>query len=76
MTSSPRFPISVEPPLSPADRLQIAFDLYDVARDLKRESLRRAHPSASDDDLEQLLFAWHLDRPPDGEGVLVSWPRR
>lgn len=76
MSTSPRFPISSESPMSSADRLRVAFDLYDIARDLKRESLRRANPSATDDQLDALLFAWHLDRPPDGEGVLVPWPRQ
>ncbi|HEX2254037.1 MAG TPA: hypothetical protein VHQ65_12275 [Thermoanaerobaculia bacterium] len=54
-------------------RMEIAFDLFDLSVQMKRENLRRQHPDASDEEIEQGVRAWLRHRPGaehgDGEGV-------
>lgn len=51
--------VLVEPPvLSPAEKLRAALELQVVGVALKRRALRRAHPEASDEELNERLFRW------------------
>lgn len=49
--------------MSPADKLRAALELHDVGVELMRQSLRRRHPDASDDAIEDLLTDWLRTRP-------------
>lgn len=53
-----------------------ALELFEVGLDMKRQSLRRAHPELGLDAIEELLRAWLRDRPLDGIGVERDWPRK
>lgn len=42
---------------------QQVFDLYQTAKDLMRQNLRRRHPDASEEEIAQRLRAWLHHRP-------------
>lgn len=45
------------------ERLRIAVDLWATGVALKRGTIRRHHPDASDDEIESLLNRWLQERP-------------
>jgi len=61
------------------DKLETALELADLAEQMVRERLRRAHPEANAEKLEQLVLEWLHTRPGaehgDAVGRLVSLPR-
>lgn len=65
---------------TPAQRLEQALELADLAEEMMRLKLRRDHPAASEEEIEHLLDEWFLDRPGaehgDAEGIPVTLPRR
>lgn len=54
-----------------AARLRTALALFDDGVALMRQNLRRAHPEASDEEIERRLRAWVRERPgaEHGDGV-------
>lgn len=46
-----------------ADRLRVALELADAGIALMRQNLCRAHPAASDEELDRLLSDWIEQRP-------------
>lgn len=48
---------------TPAEALRIAFDLFQFGEDLMRQNLRRAHPGATEAEIESHLVAWLQERP-------------
>jgi len=62
------------------ERLRTALDLFAAGEALMRENLRRQHPSATDEEIEERLCAWLTHRPGaelgDATGVPTTWPRR
>lgn len=44
-------------------RFETTLDLWDTAVELRRQSLRREYPAASDDQIEHLLNRWLAHRP-------------
>ncbi len=65
---------------TPAQRLEEALELADLAEEMLRLKLRRTHPAASDAEIERLIDEWYLSRPGaehgDTEGRLIELPRR
>jgi hypothetical protein len=59
-----------------AGRLRLALALHDDGVRLMRQNFRRRHPDETDDEIDERVRAWLLDRPPDAPGRSVSWPRR
>jgi hypothetical protein len=55
------------------ERLQLAFEMFELGRGIKLEQLRRLHPEASPAELEENLAAWLMERPEPGD---VSGPVR
>jgi hypothetical protein len=53
--------------VAPADRLverlYTAVDLWATGVAVKRETIRRRHPNASDEEIEVLLNRWLQERP-------------
>ena len=47
-----------EPELTPADKLRAALELAEFGFAMKRAALRRQHPEATEDEVEELLFRW------------------
>jgi hypothetical protein len=45
------------------ERLRTAVDLWATGVALKRETIRRGHPDASDAEIETLLNRWLQERP-------------
>jgi hypothetical protein len=39
------------------------IDLFQTGLDLMRQNLRRRHPDVTEDEIEQLLQRWLLERP-------------
>lgn len=66
-------------PTTPAERLRIALELTELAEQMMEQNLRRAHPEATDDEIERLLLEWLHARPGaehgDAWGRPVPWPR-
>ena len=50
---------------SPAkvDSFRMALDLFQIGVDVMRQNLRRRHPEARDDEIEQRLGEWLQERP-------------
>lgn len=46
-----------------ARNLRFALELYQAGEDLKRQSLRRTHPGATDDEIETMIVDWLRERP-------------
>jgi hypothetical protein len=46
-----------------AEALQTTLDLFDAGLDLMRQNLRRADPSATDDEIDDRLVNWLHERP-------------
>jgi len=73
---------TVEPAteLTPAQKLELSLDLFAYGCDVMRQNLRRTHPGAGDEAIEELLRAWLRTRPGaehgDGVGRQAKWPRR
>lgn len=62
-----------------AERFQLALALYELAEEMLRQKLRRKHPHASAEEIDQRVIEWRLHRPGaefgDGPGQVVPWPR-
>ena len=56
-------------------RLLLAATMQREGTALMRENLRRRHPQATSLEIDSLLERWLLDRPLDGPGREVPWPR-
>ncbi|WP_129574494.1 MULTISPECIES: hypothetical protein [Sorangium] len=63
-----------------AENLRLAFDLHDAGVALMRQNLRRRLPEANEEDIDERLADWLMERPGaefgDAEGRPVPWPRR
>lgn len=61
------------------DRLLAAFEMFEFGVEMMAATLRRRHPDASPEQIEQMLDAWLAERPGaedgDGPGVPVSLER-
>jgi hypothetical protein len=62
--------------------MEIAFDLAEAAEQMKRLSLKRQNPDATEEETEQAIREWYSYRPGaehgDGEGVPAppeTWKR-
>lgn len=59
--------------------LRTAFELHDAGVEMTRLRLRRKHPEASDEAIEEMVADWLAERPGaelgDGVGRPVPWPR-
>ncbi len=58
-------------------RMELAFDLYQLAEDMMRQNLRRRFPEASEAEIERRLLAWLHHRPgaEHGDGEVVPLRR-
>jgi len=59
-------------------RLRTALDLCEMGEAMRRAQLRREHPGATDDEIEDLVISW-LETLPGAEhgdawGRPISWP--
>jgi hypothetical protein len=48
---------------SAADAFRTTLDLFETGLDVMRQNLRRNHPDASEEEIDQLLNQWLHDRP-------------
>ena len=58
-----------------AKRFREMIGLCEAGFESERERLRREFPQASEQEIQERFNRWLLDRPMDGEGVIVPWPR-
>lgn len=63
--------------LTPAEKIRIAFDLFDAGVDMMRQSLRRRHPEESPEEIQRRLQEWLYTRPGAelGDGPQPSQPQ-
>lgn len=45
------------------ERMQMAFELYEVAETMKRQNVRRRHPELDDAEVEEQVLEWLYRRP-------------
>jgi hypothetical protein len=66
--------------LTPGQKLSVSLDMFVYGCDMMRQNLRRLHPAADDDAIEELLRDWLRTRPGaehgDGVGRSGTWPRQ
>ncbi|MCB9760292.1 MAG: hypothetical protein H6739_10690 [Alphaproteobacteria bacterium] len=61
-----------EPPLSPAEKLRLALEMYEVGEEMMRQRLKREHPGQDAEAIEARLVRWLEERPITG---LEGWGR-
>jgi Rv0078B-related antitoxin len=47
----------------PAGNLRQAFELFEFGCRMQRESLKRRHPEATEEEVEKMFVAWLHERP-------------
>ena len=57
-------------------RMEMAFDLYEMAEEMMRQNLRRRNPEASEREIEQGIREWLHRRPGAEHGDGVGRPGR
>lgn len=60
---------------TPAERLEVAFDLFDFAIELIEARVLRERPGASPSDVDAAVNAWLSHRPGAGHGDAEGTPR-
>ncbi len=66
-------------PISDPDvlaRMELAFDLYEMAEQMMRQNLRRRNPGATDQEIEEGIREWLRRRPGAEHGDGVGRPGR
>ena len=60
-----------------SEKLRLCFALFHDGLKMKRASIKRSFPSASDEEIEQKIILWLYDTPKrqTEEWELASWPR-
>lgn len=48
---------------SPAQRIRVALDLYELGEKMYRQRLRRERPGITDAELDEQIIRWLHDRP-------------
>jgi len=65
---------------TPAERLRLAFQLFEAGLAIMRQNLRRRMPGASEEEIRRALNEWLHTRPgaPHGDAVgrPLPWPPR
>lgn len=62
---------------SPAEKLLAALELQELGLQMKKTQIRRNHPDATPEEVDQLFLTWLLSRKPLPDGFrVISWPRR
>lgn len=56
-------------------RLLASLDMWEFGVELTELRFRRENPEASDGEIQAMIQAWLRERPADGAGRSVSWPR-
>ncbi|MEQ8766511.1 MAG: hypothetical protein RL885_21535 [Planctomycetota bacterium] len=59
-----------------AERLRTAFELFEAGVEMKRQSLRRRFPDASDEEISAKIGEWLRERPGAEYGDAVGRGRR
>ena len=66
-------------PISDPDvlaRMELAFDLYEMAEQMMRQNLRRRNPGATEQEIEDGIREWLRRRPGAEHGDGVGQPGR
>ncbi len=57
-------------------RMELAFDLYEMAEQMMRQNLRRRNPGADEEEIEEGVREWLHRRPGAEHGDGVGRPRQ
>lgn len=49
--------------MSPVEKMRAALELHEVGVEVMRQNLRRRHPAASEEKIDDLLAEWLRTRP-------------
>ena len=53
-------------------RFRLAIEMHSAGMAMFRRTLRRRHPDATDDEIEDMVQEWLQDRPMDAPGRVVK----
>ena len=56
-------------------KLRLTLALYHDGVNIKRQNIRREHPTENEEQIEERVLEWLLDRPHEQPGERVPWPR-
>jgi len=59
-----------------AQRFRVALDMYEFGERMARSGLRRRHPDATEEQIEQMLREWRTARPGAPGGDAAGRPSR
>lgn len=62
--------------LTPAQKLRLALDMYEVGERMQRQRLCRENPGATDEQIQGLVEGWLSHRPGAEFGDAVGRPSR
>jgi hypothetical protein len=62
--------------MSPEAKLRLALDMYEFGEQAQRNRLKRLHPDASEQDIEDAVRVWRVSRPGAPMGDAVGRPSR
>jgi hypothetical protein len=62
------------PDESPADRLRLALDMYELGENMQRARFRREQPAATDAEIDSAITLWLSTRPDAPFGDAVGRP--
>src|ERR1043165_3693592 len=57
------------------ERMRLAIEMHDTGVRIMRQNLRRAHPHATEGEIDALLAQWMRDPPGDAEGAVGTRAR-
>lgn len=60
--------------LTPVERFRVALELFEDGVRIMEQNLRREHPDASEEEIENKLAAWLRHRPGAEHGDCVGRP--
>ena len=58
------------------ERFELTLELYELGEAIMRQNLRRQHPDAAEDEIEELLVEWLQHRPGAEHGDAPGRPGR
>ncbi|MGH9318974.1 MAG: hypothetical protein ACRD21_24575 [Vicinamibacteria bacterium] len=58
--------------LTPAEKLRVTLELFDAGVAMMRETLKRKHPTESEEQIEERLQGWVRHRPGAEDGDCIG----
>jgi hypothetical protein len=65
----------MDAPLTPEEKLRLAFEMHELGCQMMRQNLLRQFPNETDEERERRFVAWLQTRPGAEHGDAVGRPR-